>query len=151
MRKIRVRAIIPHGDKVLLVKNKQSQGDFYCLPGGGVEEGELVTDALRREIKEELGVDAVIGRLLVLAQIKDDDYYSDPELWFHITNGADFSDIDLAKTSHGEREIADLGFFDINSVYALPRELTTLIPRFAEQHYQGPTIVTSSLRDPITF
>lgn len=49
-----VRGIIIKDKKVLLVTGHGA--DFYWTPGGGVEAGETVVEALHREIKEELGV-----------------------------------------------------------------------------------------------
>jgi ADP-ribose pyrophosphatase YjhB (NUDIX family) len=37
---------------------------FTKFPGGGLEWGEGLADGLKREIKEELGLDAAIGELL---------------------------------------------------------------------------------------
>ncbi|MFC7359408.1 NUDIX hydrolase [Nocardioides astragali] len=49
-------------ESVLLVR--QSYGDRrWGLPGGAVEPGETILDALARECREELGVDVEIGPL----------------------------------------------------------------------------------------
>jgi len=45
----------PEG-KVLLIKSHK-WGDRYVIPGGHIELGEKTEDALRREIKEETGLD----------------------------------------------------------------------------------------------
>jgi 8-oxo-dGTP diphosphatase len=51
-------------DRVLLVHT--TYGDqLWELPGGGLEPGELPPDGAVREVREELGVEATAGNLLV--------------------------------------------------------------------------------------
>jgi ADP-ribose pyrophosphatase YjhB (NUDIX family) len=49
-------------DKVLLTKREDFE--VWCLPGGGVEEGESLAEAGIREVKEETGVDVELTRLV---------------------------------------------------------------------------------------
>ena len=49
---------------VLLVKPTYKEG--WEIPGGYVEPGETPREACEREIKEELGLDCVVGQLLVV-------------------------------------------------------------------------------------
>ncbi len=66
-----VDAIIPFEGKIVLIKRKNEPfKDHYALPGGIVEYGERVEDALVREVKEETGLDVEIHRLVGV--------YSDP-------------------------------------------------------------------------
>jgi len=57
--------IINNSGEILLVKSpKWNCG--YTIPGGHVELGEKIEDALKREIKEEVGIDIeVVGPLMV--------------------------------------------------------------------------------------
>lgn len=48
-------------DQILLVHSPRGDWEF---PGGQVEEGETLTQALQREILEETGVSASVGALL---------------------------------------------------------------------------------------
>lgn len=58
-KRVAVRAVIYEGNRILMVKT--NRGD-YKFPGGGVEEGESLRDALIREIIEETGyADVKIG------------------------------------------------------------------------------------------
>jgi len=54
-------AVIDDG-KVLLTKREDFE--VWCLPGGGVEDGESLAEAAIREAKEETGVDVELTRLV---------------------------------------------------------------------------------------
>jgi ADP-ribose pyrophosphatase YjhB (NUDIX family) len=49
-------------DRVLLTKREDFE--VWCLPGGGVEEGESLAAAGIREVKEETGLDVELTRLV---------------------------------------------------------------------------------------
>ncbi len=47
--------------------------DMWNLPGGGMESGELPTEAVIREVKEETGLDVTVGRLIGVYGKRDRD------------------------------------------------------------------------------
>ena len=62
-----VRALVLRGDEVLLLRyvNPYSNVEFWATPGGGIDPGEDEEQALRRELREELGLDpAPIGPVI---------------------------------------------------------------------------------------
>lgn len=67
-RRFRYRAagVAIEEDHVLL--HRTEDADFWILPGGRVEFGETSVDALKREMKEELGQTIQVGRLLWIAE-----------------------------------------------------------------------------------
>ena len=60
------KAIIIEDDRILLTCNKNENGIFYLLPGGGQRHGESLTEALVRECLEEIGVQVLVGDLLLV-------------------------------------------------------------------------------------
>lgn len=57
-------ALFVDGDRVLLVR--KTYGERWDIPGGYVDRGESPTAACQRELREELALDRVPGRLLVV-------------------------------------------------------------------------------------
>ena len=55
---IRVSAILSWQGRVLLCRQEKPNKEYWLLPGGGVDGGESLIEALRRELREELGVEA---------------------------------------------------------------------------------------------
>jgi 8-oxo-dGTP diphosphatase len=56
-----VGALIIEGDRILLVERaREPLKDWWSLPGGVVETGERLEEALRREVREETGLEVEI-------------------------------------------------------------------------------------------
>ncbi len=66
LQRIATKAVIVKDDKILILREAATYGDGtqrgrYHMPGGRVEIGEPFEDALRREIREETGLEVTIG------------------------------------------------------------------------------------------
>ncbi|MBP1992196.1 NUDIX domain-containing protein [Paenibacillus eucommiae] len=84
MEKFRLRAgaLIIENGAILLIefKNDDDDGVHYNLPAGGVESGETLVEAVKREAKEEASVDIEVGSVAFVYEYqpaKNNNLYGD--------------------------------------------------------------------------
>ena len=101
--RIRVSAILRWRGRVLLCRHEKPGKEYWLLPGGGVESGESLVDALQRELGEELGIDdelPVEGPVAIVDSISPERTFA-PKHVVHIIFAGDLSGRSLeAVTSH---------------------------------------------------
>lgn len=112
-----VAVIFDHDKRVLLVKTTYNRFHPWGLPGGGIEYGEAVEDALLREMYEETSLQIEIERFLFVKTWRPDRvglYYLCRVV------GGDFQPSD---------EVSELGYFSQNDLPDVRLEDTGLIKR----------------------
>jgi 8-oxo-dGTP diphosphatase len=108
--KVRLRAcgICWNNERLLLVNHRLvSSEDFWAPPGGGVEFGQSIEETIRREFREETGLNVEVGRFMFGCE-----YINQPlhavELFFAV----DIHSGDLAPGADPELQIiSDARFF----------------------------------------
>jgi 8-oxo-dGTP pyrophosphatase MutT (NUDIX family) len=69
----RAGVIIIRGNRLALIERHRLSGCYWVIPGGGVEPGEAVDEAARREAEEELGVPIELGALRICIDHREED------------------------------------------------------------------------------
>ncbi|AOL16997.1 DNA mismatch repair protein MutT [Sulfolobus sp. A20] len=73
---VAVGCFVKINDSVLLVKRGHPPNeDLWAIPGGKVEFGETLQEALKREMKEETGLDVNVKDLIALVEIIHKNYH----------------------------------------------------------------------------
>lgn len=63
-----VGALIVNEEGKILLTKSHKWFDKYTLPGGHIELGETMEEALKREVKEEVGLDVEVGEFLTMQE-----------------------------------------------------------------------------------
>ena len=136
--RVRVAGILISGDEILLIAHKKNDEVYWLLPGGGVDYGESLSEALVREFSEELNIDITVGNLAFISDSID------PLGHRHVVNVCF-----VCKYTGGEYQLGDDGrlhdfsFFrkekimDINLFPPINKELILLMENGSSGKYIG--------------
>jgi 8-oxo-dGTP diphosphatase len=119
-----------HGQVFLARRGPKSGNErgLWEFPGGAVEFGEKLRDALRREIFEEFGVQIEVGEMLDVSDHilpEESQHWVSPTFICHILTGA--------PVIREPEKCSEIGWFDIAST---PLELTKISKENLEHYLQ---------------
>ncbi|HEY2004403.1 MAG TPA: NUDIX hydrolase [Candidatus Saccharimonadia bacterium] len=131
--------IVDQGE--LLMCRQHTELNWFCLPGGKLDIGERLEDCMARELLEETGIRAEVGKLLVVNDwISPKHKVHRVEFLFWIRNPTDFRQANFHQASHGH-ELVELKFgdptdpkFDLKPSYLIEK-----FPRIAKLGEDFPT------------
>ncbi len=113
--RIRVGGILVSDNTVLLVSHKKKGDVYWLIPGGGVDYGESLEEALVREFREELNIHVKVDKTAVMFDSID------PEGDRHILNICFFcSHIDGEFLLGSEKRLNSFQFFSADDISRLP-------------------------------
>ncbi len=83
-----VAGVVTHAGKILIGQRKRNDwhGLKWEFPGGKIDPGETPEEALARELREELGIEAIIGAELQRYQFSYNERPPVDLIFFHITH-----------------------------------------------------------------
>ena len=106
---VRVTGILVEDDKILLVKQKINPSRTWSLPGGRVEAGEQLEEAVIREVLEETGVKTKVEKLLYVCDKTD---CTPPLLHITFLLGKISGEITLPSNEFDDNPISDVKYVD---------------------------------------
>lgn len=67
--RVRVALVVREDDRILLLRQMKAGRSYWLLPGGGLNWGETISEAIDRELREELTVAlAALGEMLWMSE-----------------------------------------------------------------------------------
>ena len=118
---IAVGAIIVRDRELLMVRRANDPGKgLWSIPGGRVEGGEYLTEAVRREVKEETGLDVQVLDLVGILEVPGDPHYVIHDYL------AEPVDADAPSPSGDASEARWVPFDDVEKLDCTPRFVETL-------------------------
>jgi ADP-ribose pyrophosphatase YjhB (NUDIX family) len=126
--RVRAAAIILKDDQILLARHEKDGRSYWVLPGGGVDFGETVAEALTREMREEANLEIRLGELIMLNDSIPPDRHR------HILNLYFLAEITGGKLRVGQNDkrLRGMQFTDVDDIPNIP-----LYPDVRRQLYNG--------------
>ena len=143
--KMRVAGAIIKDGKLLVVDI--ANNNFYCLPGGHVHLGESTLDAIKREIKEEIGVDVLNVKFLSVIE----NFFTNAkgkvvhEVCYYYTvyaEGVNTNDYTYLENDDGELKELKFKWFKLEDLEKVDFRPKILAEKFASRNFELEHIIT---------
>lgn len=132
--RISSRCILIENRNVLLIYRERDGEKYYVFPGGGIEEGETKEACIKRECKEELGIDIEIKKYVY--EIKGKDFVQ------HFF---------LIRRTAGEIGTGNPEEYDVNRKGGIQIPMFVSIDKLKSLNVVSPPIVSQFLEDYSNF
>jgi len=139
--RIRAAAAIVQDGALLLVRHEKEGRGYWMLPGGGVQWGESIDAAVRREMIEETGLEVRTGALLF---VKDTIHPEGARHMVHIVLRAEVLGGEV-RPSQDPRVVETrwVPFSELSSIDFRPDVMPTLIALLTDTERSAPYIENS--------
>lgn len=141
------KTIVVKNDRVLFTVNRDDEGEFLMLPGGGQRFGETLEAAAARETLEETGLRVHVRDLVLVREYiganhefaAGDGHAHQTEFFFRADPAGDDpgdappTELDAWQTGSAWIDPALLGSFRV-----YPKTLSSILPQILEGTYRGP-------------
>jgi ADP-ribose pyrophosphatase YjhB (NUDIX family) len=112
--RVRTAGLVVRNGKLLLIEHEKNGRKYWLVPGGGVDFGESVIDALVREMKEELALDVVpVDLVFSCDSIDPSGQRHVLNLFFSCSENGD------AMTLGDDPRLCDFGFFSADEIASM--------------------------------
>lgn len=135
---LRVGAIIFYQGKLITTKMKKGDSEYYVLPGGGVEDYETIEEAVKRELMEELNIEAKKFRLVYIRELKIRDIGRGIEFYFYVEEyeGEPKKGFDLEVKESSFEDVSLLELDELNKVIFHPKQLVGALRSDKEKDFR---------------
>jgi 8-oxo-dGTP diphosphatase len=144
--RVRVSALLRWQERVLLCRQEKPGKEYWLLPGGGVDGGETLTVALKRELGEELGIwdDLHLEGPIAVAESIAPDWKPGERHVVHVVFGADLSHRSLEDVESSDAAVRGLRLFSLDDLEEIV--LHPPMKRFVQRWRPGdPAVYLGSL------
>jgi len=116
--RLRVAALLQWHERLLLCRQEKPGKEYWLLPGGGVESGESLIEALVRELHEELGLpdELVFEGPIAIAESIAPSWSGDRRHVVHVIFAADLSQRSLEDVETHDAAIRGARLFSLDEL-----------------------------------